>query len=68
MTKDDAIRAARQIGLSPGQRVVIQSNGQAREPHWHNNADERAGGATHVDGWLVWNNSGTYCAEKQHGR
>lgn len=63
MDKDNAIRAAKQIGLQPGEAIVIQSEGQIDHPHFHSG---QASGETHVDGWEVSNDGGTYSAVKHH--
>ena len=68
MTEADAKRIARDdLRIQDGQGVMIQSNGQASTPHYHNNEDEAKRGRKHVDGWYVWNENGNIKAEKQHG-
>lgn len=64
MTKDDAIRAAKQIGMSKGEIIFVQSNGQITHPHPHSG---QKSGPTHTDGWAVkldWD--GQYRAAKIH--
>jgi hypothetical protein len=61
VTADDAVRAAQQIGIAEGDCIIVQSDGQILHPH------TSASGASHVDGWRVCNQGGTYVAvEKVH--
>lgn len=48
MDKDNAI-PAKQIGLKPGETVVIQTEGQINNPHH----SRQTSGETLVDGWEV---------------
>jgi len=62
--KDNAIRAAKQIGMRKGEIIVVQSDGQIKHPHHH--AGQQSG-ETHTDGWAIkldWN--GEYKAAKVH--
>ncbi|HEV8460617.1 MAG TPA: hypothetical protein VGQ38_07900 [Gaiellaceae bacterium] len=63
MDKDNAIRAAKQIGLKPGETVVIQTEGQINNPHHHAG---QTSGETHVDGWEVTNTGSGIAADKHH--
>jgi hypothetical protein len=63
MDKDNTIRAAKQIGLKPGETVVIQTEGQINNPHHHSG---QTSGETHVDGWEVTNTGSGLTAEKHH--
>ncbi|MDX8029369.1 hypothetical protein SK803_04065 [Lentzea sp. BCCO 10_0856] len=63
MREEDAIRAAQQIGLAPGEHVTMQTEGQINNPHGHHRDDT---GPQHVDGWYVENNGGNYSARKIH--
>jgi hypothetical protein len=57
MTEEDAIRAAQQAGVAPGDYITLQSDGQTMNPH---------GPDQHVDAWRVENVNGTYIATKIH--
>jgi hypothetical protein len=64
MNSDQAIEAAKQIGLADGETITLQSDGQIMNPHFHSG---QTSGETHVDAWIVTNRGGTYTAEKLHG-
>ncbi len=57
MNEQQAIEAAKQAGVAPGDYITLQSDGQTTHPH---------GDPEHVDAWKVTNNNGTYVAEKIH--
>ncbi len=58
MKKDDAIDVAKSAGMSRGETISVQSQGQADHPHGDDN---------HVDGWAVSRDSdGGYSADKIH--
>jgi hypothetical protein len=57
MNKHQAIEAAQQIGVTPGDHVFLQSEGQITHPH---------GPDQHVDGWRVENVAGQLQAQKVH--
>ena len=64
MDKDNAIRAAEQIGMRKGETIVAQSDGQIKHPHRH--AGQKSG-ETHTDGWAIkldWD--GKYKTAKVH--
>lgn len=63
MTRDQAIQAAQQMGLSDGASISFQSDGQIMHPHRHAG---QSSGPKHVDYWKVTNRSGTYVAERLH--
>lgn len=59
MNAEQAIQAAQQIGIAPGDHITLQSLGQINHPH---------GNPPHVDGWAVQNNNGNYeIITKLHG-
>jgi hypothetical protein len=61
MNEQQAIEAVQQIGISPGEKLVVQSDGQIRHPH------ESSGYSFHTDAWVVTRNyDGSYSAEKLH--
>ena len=62
MNRDQAIEAAQQIGVAPGDYITLQNEGMMN-PHQHNKTDT---GPAHVDGWRVENNGGNYEAQKFH--
>lgn len=62
MNEQDAIYAAQQIGVAPGDHITMQSDGQT-VPHQHSRHDT---GPAHVDAWYVENNNGIYSAQKIH--
>lgn len=64
MNRDQAIQAAQQIGVAPGDHITLQSEGQINNPHLH--AGQQSG-PQHVDAWHVQNNDGQYVASKIHG-
>ena len=59
MRESDAISAAQDLGLSDGEQVSVQSQGQADNPH---------GSDDHVDGWSVTRSGDSYSADKIHGK
>jgi hypothetical protein len=61
--KDNAIRAAKQVGVAPGDHIFVQTDGQITHTHFHKG---QTSGEEHVDGWRVENNGGTYTATKIH--
>jgi hypothetical protein len=63
VNEQQAIEAARQIGVAPGDHITLQSDGQIVSDHYHRG---QTSGEKHVDGWLVENKSGTYIATKIH--
>jgi len=63
MNENQAIEAAQQIGVAPGDHITLQNEGQINKPHQHSRTDT---GPEHVDGWYVENNGGTYSARKIH--
>ncbi|WP_327691113.1 hypothetical protein OG870_17460 [Streptomyces sp. NBC_00461] len=63
MNEEQAIEAAKQIGLNIGEHVIIQNDGQITHPHTSDSSDFR-----HVDGWRVERTGeDEYEAEKVHG-
>lgn len=62
MKEQDAINAAQQLGVSPGDYITMQSEGQTM-PHQHGRNDL---GPAHVDAWKVQNDGGTFSAQKIH--
>jgi hypothetical protein len=63
VNEQQAIEAARQIGVALGDHITLQSDGQIVNDHYHRG---QTAGDKHVDGWLVENNGGTYIATKLH--
>jgi hypothetical protein len=64
LTREDAIQAAQQIDMSPGEIIIVQSDGQITHPHYHSGQSE---GETHTDGWAIkLDYDGTYLAAKAH--
>ncbi|MEZ5323392.1 MAG: hypothetical protein R2698_15205 [Microthrixaceae bacterium] len=63
MNRQQAIDAAQQIGVNPGDHITLQSEGQINHPHLHSG---QSSGEPHVDGWMVANNGGNYQATKLH--
>lgn len=63
MNEEQAIEAASRLGVPMGEMIFIQSDGQIRHPHLHGRSDF---GPSHVDGWAVKNDFGTYRAAKIH--
>jgi hypothetical protein len=61
MNEQQALEAARQIGVAPGQHIYLQSEGQINHPHLHKG---QTSGQPHVDGWRVENVGGQLRAEK----
>lgn len=62
MNQQQAIEAAQQIGVAPGDHIFLQSEGQINNPHLHKNGV----GPLHVDGWRVDNIGGQLIPEKGH--
>lgn len=63
MNERQAIEAAQQIGIAPGDHITLQNEGQIVNPHQHSRNDH---GPAHVDAWHVENRNGTYSATKIH--
>lgn len=63
MNEQQAIEAAKQIGVAPGDHITLQSDGQIMKDHHHRG---QRSGDKHVDGWLVENKGGIYKATKIH--
>jgi hypothetical protein len=63
MNEQQAIEAARQIGVEPGDHITLQSEGQIMNPHLHK---AQRSGEMHVDGWLIENDNGELKATKLH--
>jgi hypothetical protein len=63
VNEQQAIQAAQQVGVAPGDHIFLQSEGQITHPHPHHG---QTSGPDHVDGWYVQNNAGTYQAQKIH--
>jgi hypothetical protein len=57
MNEQQAIEAAKQIGVPEGGYITLQSDGQIMHPH---------GPDDHVDSWKVANSGGNYSAIKIH--
>jgi hypothetical protein len=57
VNEQQAIDAARQVGVSPGDHIFVQTDGQITHPHGPDN---------HVDGWRVENVGGNFIATKVH--
>lgn len=57
MNEQQAIDAAKQVGVPPGDHIFVQTDGQIMHPH---------GPDQHVDGWRVENINGNYVATKVH--
>lgn len=62
MNREQAIQAAQQIGVAPGDEIWMQNEGMMN-PHLHGRNDS---GEPHVDMWAVSNNGGQYEAQKRH--
>jgi hypothetical protein len=62
MNEQQALEAARQIGVPNGSHITMQSEGQIMNPHLH------SGGTPpmHVDAWIVENQNGVLSAQKFH--
>lgn len=63
MNQQQALEAARQIGVAPGDHITLQSEGMINHPHLHSN---QVSGQTHVDAWYVENIGGNLQATKIH--
>jgi hypothetical protein len=63
MNEQQAIEAAKQIGVAPGDHITLQSDGQISNDHYHRGQKT---GEKHVDAWLVENKGGNYKATKIH--
>jgi hypothetical protein len=63
MNQQQAIEAAQQIGVAPGDHITLQNEGMINNPHLHAN---QAAGQQHVDAWRVENNGGNLAATKIH--
>jgi hypothetical protein len=63
MNRQQAVEAAQQIGVAPGEHVYLQSEGQINHPHLHHG---QVGGQPHVDGWRVENVGGNLIPQKGH--
>jgi hypothetical protein len=63
MLEADAIRAAEDFGVSDGDTITVQSDGQVTHGHYHSG---QTSGDEHVDAWEVTNSGGTYSANKVH--
>jgi hypothetical protein len=63
VNEQQAIDAAQQVGVAPGDHITLQSEGQINNPHHHSG---QTSGEQHVDGWLVENSGGAYQASKIH--
>jgi hypothetical protein len=63
MNQQQALEAAQQIGVKPGETITMQSEGQIMHPHLHSG---QLSGQPHVDGWAVTNNGGNLAALKIH--
>jgi hypothetical protein len=63
VNNEQAIEAARQAGVAPGDHIFLQSEGQIDHPHFHSG---QGTGERHVDGWRVENNGGIFSAQKIH--
>jgi hypothetical protein len=57
MNEQQAIDAAKQVGVAVGDHIFVQTDGQITHPHGPNQ---------HVDGWRVENINGSYVATKVH--
>jgi hypothetical protein len=62
MNRNQALEAAQQIGVSPGDHITLQ-NERMMEPHLHRRDDPSP---PHVDAWHVANVGGTLQATKIH--
>lgn len=63
MNRQDAIRAAQQVGVAPGDYITLQGEHMINHPHLHAG---QTSGQPHVDAWHVQNNGGQYQATKFH--
>ncbi len=63
LNREQAVDAAKQIGVAPGDFITLQSEGQINNPHLH---PGQVGSEPHVDAWKVTNHGGRYEAEKFH--
>jgi hypothetical protein len=63
MNQQQALEAARQIGVAPGDHITLQSEGMINHPHLHHGQQS---GPTHMDAWHVQNNGGNLAATKIH--
>ncbi|MGE5281073.1 MAG: hypothetical protein ACM3N0_01895 [Chloroflexota bacterium] len=62
MNERQALEAARQAGVAPGDYITLQSEGQINNPHLHGGGI----GPEHVDAWEVRNQGGELHARKFH--
>jgi hypothetical protein len=63
MKQQQALEAARQIGVAPGDDLTPQGEGMISHPHLHSG---QPSGPTHVDAWHVQNIGGNLQATKIH--
>lgn len=63
MNREDAIRAAQQAGVAPGDYITLQGEQMINHPHLH---PGQTTGEQHVDAWHVQNADGQYRATKFH--
>lgn len=57
MNRQDAIRAAQQVGVAPGDYITLQDQQMINHPHLH---PGQTSGQPHVDAWHAQNNGGQY--------
>jgi hypothetical protein len=62
MNRNQALEAAQQIGVAPGDYITLQNEGMTN-PHLHGRNDT---GPPHVDAWKVDNVGGQLQASKIH--
>jgi hypothetical protein len=62
VNEQQALEAARQAGVAPGDYITLQSEGQINHPHLHSGGV----GPEHVDAWKVANQAGVLQAQKFH--
>ena len=63
MNQQQALEAARQVGVAPGDHITLQSEGMINNPHLHSG---QLSGPAHVDAWHVQNVAGNLQATKIH--
>jgi hypothetical protein len=63
MNRQQAVEAAQQIGVAPGDHITLQNTGMINNPHLHSG---QLSGQQHVDAWHVANNGGNLAATKIH--